>query len=108
VAPCAPLRSSVSRFAGRHDRVRDRGDDGAAMLATKATAYLDNPFLLIKFPAIAMGLINVGALNRTRAWKEMGSRDLSPREGRQLAVFGGMSLACWLTAITCGRMIAFW
>ena len=81
---------------------------GAAMLATKATAYLDNPFLLIKFPAIAVGLINVGALNRTRAWKEMGSRELSPREGRQLAVFGGLSLACWLTAITCGRMIAFW
>jgi hypothetical protein len=81
---------------------------GAAMLATKATAYMDNPFLLIKFPAIAVGLINVGALNRTRAWKEMGSRELSPREGRQLAVFGGMSLACWLTAITCGRMIAFW
>lgn len=81
---------------------------GAAMLATKATAYLDNPFLLIKFPAIAAGLINIGALNRTRAWKEMGSRELSPREGRQLAVFGGVSLACWLTAITCGRMIAFW
>ena len=50
------------------------------MLATKATAYLDNPFLLIKFPAIALGLINVGALNLTRAWKEMGSRELSPRE----------------------------
>src|SRR5258705_5001199 len=81
---------------------------GAAMLATKATAYLDNPFLLIKFPAIAVGLINVGALDPTPAWQEIGSRELSPREGRQLAVFGGLSLACWLTAITCGRMIAFW
>ena len=28
LAPCAPLGSRVSRFAGRHDRVRDRGDDG--------------------------------------------------------------------------------
>ena len=81
---------------------------GAAMLATKATAYVDNPFLLIKFPAIALGLINVIALNLTRAWRELGTRELSGAERRQLAVFGGVSLASWLTAITCGRMIAFW
>lgn len=81
---------------------------GAAMLATKATAYVDNPFLLIKFPAIAVGLINVGALNFTRAWRERGTRELSRAERRQLALFGGISLASWLTAITCGRMIAFW
>jgi len=81
---------------------------GACLISANASTYVGNPFLLIKFPAIAVGLINVGALNRTRAWKEMGSRELSLREGRQLAVFGGMSLACWLTAITCGRMIAFW
>src|SRR5512144_3194191 len=36
---------------------------GAAMLATKATAYADNPFLLIKFPAIAVGAINAAVLN---------------------------------------------
>jgi hypothetical protein len=33
---------------------------GAALLATKATAYVDNPFLIIKFPAIAIGMINAG------------------------------------------------
>ena len=81
---------------------------GAAMLATKATAYVDNPFLLVKFPAIALGVINVSALNLTRAWRELGTRELSRAERRQLAVFGGVSLASWITAITCGRMIAFW
>ncbi|HEY3160327.1 MAG TPA: hypothetical protein VGJ78_15285 [Vicinamibacterales bacterium] len=81
---------------------------GAAMLATKATAYVDNPFLLVKFPAIALGLLNVGALNLTPAWRARGARELSRTERRQLAVFGGLSLASWLTAITCGRMIAFW
>ena len=81
---------------------------GAAMLATKATAYVDNPFLLVKFPAIALGLLNVGVLNLTPAWRQRGTRELSPRERRQLAMFGGVSLASWLTAITCGRMIAFW
>ena len=81
---------------------------GSAMLATKATAYVDNPFLLIKFPAIALGLINVGVLKVTPAWKARATRELSRGEQRQLAVVGGISLACWLTAITCGRMIAFW
>ena len=81
---------------------------GSAMLATKATAYVDNPFLLIKFPAIALGLVNVGVLSLTSAWKARATRELSRRERRQLAVIGGISLACWLTAITCGRMISFW
>jgi hypothetical protein len=81
---------------------------GSAMLATKATAYVGNPFLLIKFPAIALGLANVGALNLTPAWKARATRELSAHEWRQLAAFGGVSLVCWLTAITCGRMIGYW
>ena len=28
--------------------------------------------------------------------------------GGVLAVMGGLSLACWLTAIVSGRMIAYW
>src|SRR5262245_8730280 len=59
---------------------------GAALLATKATAYVDNPFLLIKFPAIALGVLNAGILNMTPAWKEVGLRALRPGERRQLAV----------------------
>jgi hypothetical protein len=47
--------------------------DGAAMLATKATAYADNPFLLIKFPAIAVGVINAAVLNLTPAWQSCAS-----------------------------------
>jgi len=81
---------------------------GAALLATKATAYVDNPFLLIKFPAIAIGAINAGVLNLTRAWREARVRALTTRERRQLAVFGGVSLTAWATAITCGRMIGYW
>jgi uncharacterized protein DUF6644 len=81
---------------------------GAAMLATKATAYADNPFLLIKFPAIAVGVINAAVLNMTPAWQELRLRALTPRELHTLAVFGGISLAAWLTAVTCGRMIGYW
>jgi hypothetical protein len=81
---------------------------GGCLLATKATEYVGNPFVYIKFPAIAVGLLNVFALSLTPAWKEHGLRDLSAREQSRLRAFGGLSLLCWLTAITAGRMIGYW
>ena len=81
---------------------------GAGLLATKATEYIGNPFLYIKFPAVAIGLVNALALNLSPAWQARRKRELSPRENRQLAWMGGTSLACWLTAIGAGRMIAYW
>jgi len=81
---------------------------GVCLLATKATEYIGNPFLYIKFPAIGLGVLNVVALNCLRAWKQHKSRELSSREQVTLAIFGGISLVCWLTAITAGRMIGYW
>ena len=81
---------------------------GVGLLVTKATEYVGNPFLAIKFPAILLALINVLAIRRSEAWQARGQRELSPREHRQLAVMGGLSLACWLTAIAAGRLIAYW
>jgi|SRR5581483_2516377 len=81
---------------------------GVCLLATKATEYVGNPFLYIKFPAIALGILNVGALNSLQAWKEHRVRELSPDEQSKLAVFGGISLFCWVTAVSAGRMIGYW
>ena len=81
---------------------------GTALLATKATDYLGNPFFDIKFPAIALGLLNVLLLNLSPAWRARGTRELSRAEHRLLAVMGGISLACWLTAVSAGRMIGYW
>ena len=81
---------------------------GICLLATKATEYVDNPFLYIKFSAIALGLANVGVLYFTSAWKARALRDLLPKEQTQLARIGGISLLCWLTAVTAGRMIGYW
>jgi hypothetical protein len=81
---------------------------GTALLATKATDYLNNPFFDIKFPAIALGLINVLILNLLPAWRARGTRELSRAERRQLSVMGGVSIACWLTAVSAGRMIGYW
>src|SRR2546426_8176432 len=81
---------------------------GVCLLATKATEYVGNPFLYIKFPAIALGILNVIVLNFLSGWNERKTRELSSRENSQLAVAGGVSLFCWLTAITAGRMIGYW
>jgi hypothetical protein len=81
---------------------------GSCLIVTNATEYIGNPLLLIKFPAIALGLANALALGFVPAWRERGTRELAPRERRQLAVFGGVSLASWLTALACGRLIAYW
>jgi hypothetical protein len=81
---------------------------GLGMLATNATDYVGNPFLLIKFPAIAVGLVNALTLGRSAAWRARRERVLSAAENRRLAFMGGTSLACWLTAIGAGRMIGYW
>jgi hypothetical protein len=81
---------------------------GPCLLATKATEYVGNPFLYIKFSAIGLGLLNVVVLSRLSAWKQHPTRDLSAPERSRLAVAGGVSLLCWLTAISAGRMIGYW
>jgi len=81
---------------------------GLCLFATKATEYAGNPFLYIKFVAIGFGIVNIGALNTLSAWKAHRSRELSPDEQSQLAVVGGISLFCWVTAVMAGRMIGYW
>lgn len=81
---------------------------GPALLAANASEYIGNPFLLIKFAAIGGGVLNVLLLNRSRAWKERRSGQSQPGDERRLAVFGGVSLIAWITAITAGRLIAYW
>jgi hypothetical protein len=81
---------------------------GVCLLATKATEYAGNPFMYIKFPAIALGLVNVAILTRLSAWRDRARRELSARERSQLAVAGGISLLCWIIAVAAGRMIGYW
>ena len=104
--PIAALASAITPVAGAGFVIAVA--TGSALIATKATDYLNNPFVFIKFPAIALGVINVLALNLSPAWKARGTRELSRGERRQLAVMGGISLVCWLTAVSAGRMIGYW
>ena len=81
---------------------------GICLLSSNATEYVGNPFFLTKFPAIAAGLVNVWVLGRLPGWRARGEREISDGERRQLAIVGGVSLACWITAIGCGRLIGYW
>jgi hypothetical protein len=81
---------------------------GLCMLSTNGTEYVGNPFLYIKFPAVALGMLNVAALNFSSAWKARRERELSVKEESRLRIAGGLSLLCWLTAVSAGRMIGYW
>jgi len=81
---------------------------GIPMITVKSTDYIGNPFLLIKFPAIALALLNVLLVHRTEAWRAHRVRDLMPSERNRLKIGAALSLTFWLTAITAGRMIGYW
>ena len=81
---------------------------GIPMLATKAGDYIGNPLLLIKFPTIALALLNVIALHRSAAWQAHRARALTMSEQNRLAVHAALSIGLWLTVITAGRMIGYW
>ena len=81
---------------------------GPALLATNATEYSDNPFLLIKFAALAVALANVAVVSSRPAWKTMGRREPTSADRQTLAIGGAISLAAWLTAVGAGRMIGYW
>jgi len=81
---------------------------GACLLATNATEYSRNPFLLIKFGAIFVALINVVLVHRSTAWRLRDSDSLSRHHRRRLALGGAISLAAWTTAVTSGRMLGYW
>ena len=81
---------------------------GCGLLATKATEYLGNPFIPIKFASILLGLANVAAIHHLPAWKARAMPVPAVGHERQLRVSGGVSLACWLSAIAAGRMVGYW
>ena len=81
---------------------------GVCLIVTNATEYAGNPFLLLKFPAIAVGLLNVMLLETLPEWRARSARDSAAPESRRLAIMGGVSLLCWSVAIASGRLIGYW
>jgi hypothetical protein len=81
---------------------------GLALLSAQASEYAVNPFLAVKLAAVGLGLVNVLALRRSAAWRALEQADADSAQRRRLALGGGLSLACWLAAVSAGRLIGYW
>ena len=81
---------------------------GVGLLSSNASEYVGNPFFMIKFPLIALALLNAVLVTRSAAWRAMKSGDVPPTDRRRLTVMAGTSLVCWTAVITAGRMIGYW
>ena len=82
---------------------------GVAMLSFNATEYWENPFLYLKLPLIAFGLLNVAVVQRLGAWRRaVAGEPPGTGDGGALAIAGAVSLATWFAVVSCGRMIGYW
>ena len=81
---------------------------GVGLLSANGSEYVANPFLLIKFPVIGLGLLNAGLIHRSAAWRALHEGTATATHRRRLAVGAAISLACWTTAVAAGRMIGYW
>ncbi len=81
---------------------------GLPMLSVNASEYIGNPFLLVKFPAIGLALLNVWLVHRSEAWRAHRLRDLMPREKRRLAIGAALSLNLRQTAINGRPKLGYW
>jgi formate-dependent nitrite reductase membrane component NrfD len=81
---------------------------GICMLATNGSEYIGNPFLPIKFVAIGLGITNAVVLGRLAAWKSRSEQSVTLRDRTILSIAGGLSLLCWVSALSAGRMIGYW
>ena len=62
VASVAMIDTLITHADGY--RTAAAATSGVCLLATKATEYVGNPFLYVKFPAIAVGVLNALMLHR--------------------------------------------
>jgi hypothetical protein len=76
---------------------------GVALLIGYPTKALTNPVFYLKLGFIALGLLMVNAVRR-RVLSEASSGQPSLRRARMFAV---LSVACWVGAITAGRLLAY-
>ena len=81
---------------------------GVCMLSVNASEYIGNPFLVIKFGALLLALINAAIIRFIPAWKFRAVHEPQGRAKLVLACFGLVSLLCWITVVSAGRMIAYW
>jgi hypothetical protein len=81
---------------------------GITLFSVQATEYYFNPFLYLKFGVLIFGIVNVAALHSSASWRAIRNAETSSAGRVRLALGGAVSLTCWITVVTAGRMIAYW
>ncbi len=81
---------------------------GITLFSVQATEYYYNPFLYLKLSALVLGIANIAALHWSASWRAIENAEASRAGRMRLALGGALSLGCWITVITAGRMIAYW
>ena len=74
---------------------------GILLFATRAGEYADLGLFQVKLALVAAGTLAALTLHVRAGWWLVGAGD------RRLAGHAAVSLACWLGALVCGRLVAF-
>lgn len=75
---------------------------GAMLFSVRASLYIQNPALLVKWGLIALGLLNIAIFHAM-----LRRREPQTNTGAGLKACAASSLAIWTGAIFAGRWIAF-
>jgi hypothetical protein len=79
---------------------------GALLFATRAPEYAALPIFWLKLALVVAATVNALLLHRAPAWPRALSLPGGPLPLR-VATAGGLSILLWLSALLCGRLIAY-
>jgi uncharacterized membrane protein len=79
---------------------------GSLLFISRATDYFVNPMFWVKMALIVIAGINMMVFEfiTVRSVQEW---NLDPTPPRAARLAGGISIACWVLVLVCGRLIAF-
>lgn len=80
---------------------------GPLLFLTDPIGYAGIWLFRIKLALIGAGLLNVLLVHRSRAWRTVMNETAEPDRWPELRLAGGVSAMLWLSAILCGRFIAY-
>ncbi len=79
---------------------------GLALFSIRATKYAATGLFQLKVALVICAISNAFLLHRSVQWEaHQAAVDVTPPQ--RLRVAGALSIALWLSVITCGRMLAF-
>ncbi|HSB40547.1 MAG TPA: hypothetical protein VLK28_01855 [Methylomirabilota bacterium] len=79
---------------------------GLMMFAAHATEFAVNPAFRLKLILIAVALLNAAAFHRW-PFRSVARWDAGARAPAWAGIAAVISLACWIGAIACGRLLAY-